>query len=159
MCHSGARGFTLIDMIGTMAMFGVVVAIAFPHVDLRRMDTDRFLQSLVGDIRLARLRAITSGVHYAVRVNEDGEGATGYQVVEMEDAGAGMWADSTRGWKREVAIPPTVAVASEDGPFELEFNTRGMLVSSNRPVALMIFDDFGAERGFTVWPSGQVYVE
>jgi prepilin-type N-terminal cleavage/methylation domain-containing protein len=156
---AGNRGFTLIEMLTTVAILGIVLAVALPHLDRRRMDINKLTQSLVGDIRLARLRAITGGAHYAVKATSGIEGNRGYEVVQMEETGDGDWVEAVDGWKRVVPLSSGMSVSGGEEGFSVEFNTRGMLVSSEVPVAATITDDFGAVRNFTVWPLGQVHVD
>jgi type IV fimbrial biogenesis protein FimT len=154
------RGFTLIEMLTVVAILGIVLAVGLPHLDPGRMDTNKLAQSLVGDVRLARLRAITGGSHYVVKVTTGAMGAMSYKVVQMAESGDGTWVEATGGWKRTVSLPSGMSVSGGgEGGFSVEFNTRGMLVSNEEPVLATITDDYGAVRKLTVWPSGQVHVE
>lgn len=157
---TGDRGVSILDAVVSIAIFGVVLAAALPHLDPRRTDTVEVMQSLVGDLRMARLRAITGGVHYAVELlPQDGRQTGAYEVVEMTDAGNGAWVRAPYGWKRSVRIPPSVMITGQDGISSVEFNTRGMMVSREEPVTISVTDTFGLAHSLAVWPSGQVHVE
>ncbi len=147
-------GYSLLELLTTMAIFGVLAAAGIPHLDTRRQDLNNAVTTIIADIRYARARAITSGTHYVMERKETNL----YEVQRYEEVG-GVWSyDSTA---KTVQLPSYITVTLS--PTTLEFNTRGMMVTSfpsGSYLTLTVKDTkFNAEHKVTVWPSGQVYYD
>jgi Tfp pilus assembly protein FimT len=133
----------------TVALIGVLAGAALPHLDTRRESINAAVSSVIGDLRFARARAITSGKHYAFEIVD----ARTYRVQRMKTDGTSWVADSVA---KQVSLPEHVEVAL-DGASLLEFNTRGMMVSTQGTPTLALKDTkFGADHEVLVWPSGQI---
>jgi hypothetical protein len=141
-------GYTLVDLLTTVAIFAVVTAAGLPHIDTRRQDIQNTTSQVISDYRWARARSITSGAHFAL----EWTGPSNYEVQKLKPVGTGWELDEII---KSVDLPPTI---SRSGwPDLVEFNTRGMMVSSDTMEQQRLSDDqFGAERMIAVWPSGQV---
>jgi len=142
-------GYTVMELMMTVVLIGVLVGTAIPHLDTTRESINGALESVVGDLRFTRARAITTGRHYAFDIID----AQTYRVQRMRDDGSGWTADSI---SRQVSLPEHVELAL-DGASVLEFNSRGMMISAELPPTLTLNDmKFGAGREVLIWPSGQI---
>lgn len=147
-------GYSLLELLTSMAIFGVIAAAGIPHLDTRRQDLNTAVSTIIADIRFARSRAITSGTHYVMkRIN-----ASKYQIQRFEESGTTWVFHSVA---KTIELPSYITIALS--PTTLEFNTRGMMVTSlvsGSFVTLTVTDSkFDAEHTVSVWPSGQVYYE
>ncbi|MEO8604369.1 MAG: type II secretion system protein [bacterium] len=150
-------GYSLIEVLVAVAIFGVLAYAGLPHIDTRRQNLQSALAQVVGDYRWARTRALTSGVHYAINWTS----TTGYQVERMKETAPGVWGFDIV--VKTVALPTGIQGVG-NLPARQEFNTRGMMVtcSVTTPcgvIAQQIKDtNFGnVTRDFSVYPSGQIY--
>jgi prepilin-type N-terminal cleavage/methylation domain-containing protein len=147
------RGYTLVELLVAVAIFGVLAAAGLPHIDTRRQNIQTATKSVIGDYRWARTRAITSGVHFAIKWTN----STTYKVVRMKETAPGVWADDVT--VKTVSLPTNIA-AYWTSPATQEFNTRGMMISTTYAIWQMLYDNqFGGYHLFSVWPSGQIYEE
>jgi hypothetical protein len=144
-----AAGTTIVELMMTVVLIGVLVGTTLPHLDTRRESINRAARSIVGDLRFARARAITSGTHYAFDLVD----SRTYRVQRMRNDGTTWVADSTL---REVNLPENLELTL-DGASILEFNTRGMMISTSLAPTLSLHDTkFDAGRTLSIWPSGQI---
>ena len=153
--RGGEAGYSLIDVMVAVSIFAVVALAGLPHLDRSREDINTSIQRVVADMRYARGRAITSGEHYAV----EWTGANIYEVQRMRLGGLGTW--EVDRVERSVELPEHISFAlDEDGVERLEFNTRGMMIASTKPLWPVISDlDHHVDHRLSIWPSGQIYVE
>ncbi len=157
----GSAGYTLIELLVGIAIFSVIALAGLPHVDTRRESLNTSIQQVLSDMRYARARSITSGEHFAV----EWTGANSYEVQRLTEV-AGLWqVDSVI---RTVDLPSYIQFdlgASATGPTgaaidRIEFNTRGMMISSNQPLWPVMTDSLrGNAHQLAIWPSGQIYRE
>ena len=146
-------GYSLIELLVAIAIFGVLAAAGLPHVDTRRQDVQTATKQLMADVRWARTRAITTGVHWAINIPDTSH----YQLQRMKQLADGTWAADGQPAK-QVAMPTTVQLYSF--PTFFEFNTRGMMVSASYAAYPMLYDtQYEGWRMVSIWPSGQVYEE
>lgn len=148
-------GYSLVELLVAISIFGVVTLVGLPHIDTRREDINTSIQRVVADMRYARGRAITSGEHYAM----EWTGASSYEVQRMRLDPGGNW--ELDHVERTVELPEHISFTlGDDGVDRLEFNTRGMMISSTKPLFPVISDlDRRVDHRFSIWPSGQIYVE
>lgn len=147
----GEGGYSLVELMTVMALFGVIAASGLPHFEGRRQDVNNVLAQVIGDLRFARGRSITTGTHFALRMLEEG----GYQLERME-LDDGEWVEGTVA--KVVTLPPGITLTIGDDDIDLiEFNTRGMMVSSDASVDLTVEDTVhDATHLISIWPSGQI---
>jgi len=146
-------GYSLIELLVAVAIFGVLAAAGLPHVDTRRQDIRTATQQIIADYRWARTRAITSGVHFAITWT----GTNRYEVQRMKETAPSTWAQDTV--IKTVTLPADIT-AFWTFPATQEFNTRGMMISTNYAIWQLVYDNrFGGFNIFSVWPSGQIYEE
>jgi len=148
-------GYSLIELLVGVAIFSIVASAGLPHVDTRREGINTSVQSLVADLRLARARAITSGSRHAVAFTTSNT----YELHRLELNDAGVW--ELEVIVKTVELPENIEVVVPDTPADrIEFNTRGMMVSSPQPMLPAILDlQHRVKHHLAVWPSGQIYQE
>jgi prepilin-type N-terminal cleavage/methylation domain-containing protein len=147
----GESGHTLLELITVMALIGILAAAAAPFTDSRRQDINTAVNVFVANVRQARARAITSGTH--VEFNWLGSGK--YEIRPLDETSSSWVAASAA--TRVGEVPQTVDIAMETTTFE--FDTWGMMLSSDEPVDVDFSDVYGANHRVSIWPSGQVYYE
>jgi Tfp pilus assembly protein FimT len=137
------------ELMMTVGLAGVLIGAAIPHLDTRRESINSAVGSVVGDLRFARARAITSGRHYAFELVD----ARTYRVQRMRNDGTSWVADSVA---RQVSLPEHLQL-NLDGASVLEFNTRGMMISADVTPTLTLNDtQFGSDHEVLIWRSGQI---
>lgn len=148
------EGFSLLELLVAMTIFGVLAVAGLPHIDTRRQDLTTSVNRTVADLRFARGKAITTGDHYAVAF----AGASGYEIRRLQLVG-GAWVPSAV--VKTVALPSHIEfLGASMGPTSIEFNTRGMVVSSSAPLWPTMWDTLhGHGHQLSIWPSGQIYAE
>lgn len=147
---AGRRGYTMIEAMATIAIAGVLIGSALPHVDTRRQEIHSAVNAVVADLRFARARSITTGTHYAFALTDSGT----YEVQRLKENAVGAWVLD------EVAktnhLPEQITLTLSQ-PVSVEFNTRGMMISSPSILDLDFSDAlFGATHQVSIWPSGQI---
>lgn len=141
-------GYTLVELLTTVAIVAVVAGAGLPHLDTRRQNIQNATSQVIGDYRWARARSITSGAHFAL----EWTGPSNYEVQRLKQVGTEWELDEII---KSVELPPTLSRSGS--PDVVEFNTRGMMISSESMEQQRLSDDaFGAERVIALWPSGQV---
>lgn len=150
----GSRGFGLVELLVSMSLLTILLALGLPHVDTRRQDVNVSLRRIAADVRWARSRALGTGDHFSFHVT----GPNTYQIERLQLA-AGTWQVSEV--VRSVTLPTAISIV-DFTPSTVEFNTRGVAVfpalASPAPWTPRLLDaSFGAERSFAIWPSGQFY--
>ena len=151
--HLGdARGYSLIELLVAVGIFGVLAAAGLPHLDTRRQDIQSATKQVIADYRWARTRAITSGAHFAIEWTS----SNSYEVQRMKEV-SGNWAIDE--------VVKTVTLPSHINtvwywPTTQEFNTRGMMITTTYPLWQLLWDsNYYGWHTLSVWPSGQIYEE
>jgi prepilin-type N-terminal cleavage/methylation domain-containing protein len=147
--HARERGLTLIELIASMAIFGVVLAVAVPQFPRNAFALWGAQTQLLADLRRARGDALTKGDHFRLQVDD----ATHYSVYRMSLAG-GIWSPTGAAVVAR-ALPNGVTFVAGTGA-TFEFNTRGLMVNPSAAQTLDMADTTGHHHDITVWPSGQV---
>src|SRR6266581_3856135 len=80
-------GYTLVELLTAVAIFGILAAAGLPHIDTGRQDINSAAKQVIADYRWARTRAITSGVHYTVTWS----GSNAYQVQRLKQNADTTW--------------------------------------------------------------------
>jgi prepilin-type N-terminal cleavage/methylation domain-containing protein len=155
MKHGRAHnGYSLVELLVAIGIFGIVVAAALPHIDSRRQNINTAVNTIMANIRLARAKAMSTGVHYCAHMSS----STKYYVRR--------WSDNKN--IVDATLPTGVTWSMADYPDlpHIMFNTRGMAIDNSaqnkvlaNPVHIYVNDRFGISHKIDVWPSGQVYEE
>jgi prepilin-type N-terminal cleavage/methylation domain-containing protein len=139
-------GYSLIELVTAIGIFGILAAAGLPYVDTHRQDINSAASQVIADYRWARTSAITSGVHYTITWT--GSGA--YQVRRLKQNADTTW--SLDKVTKQVSLPSTVLRTGS--PDTIEFNTRGIVVGGTT-MATQTLSSYGGSRAIAVWPSGQ----
>jgi prepilin-type N-terminal cleavage/methylation domain-containing protein len=149
-----SRGYSLVEILVAIGIFGILAATALPHIDTRRQNINYATKALVANIRLARAKAMATGIHYCMHRNS----STKYYVRR--------WSDNKN--IVDATLPTKVTWDITDYPDlqHVMFNSRGMLIDNSAqkmvltsPVNVYVADTYGLSHKIVVWPSGQVYEE
>ena len=149
----GQGGYSLIELLVAVGIFGLLAALGLPHLDTRRQDIQTVTKGVIADYRWARNRAITSGVHFAVEWTS----SNSYEVQRMKEGAGGTWSKDVA--VKRVTLPTYINTAWY-WPARQEFNTRGMMVTTNYALWQLFWDsNYYGWHMISVWPSGQIYEE
>jgi len=148
-------GYSLIELLVGVAIFSIIASAGLPHVDTRREGINTSVQSVIADLRLARARAITSGSRHALAFKNSNT----YELHRLALSAGGAW--ELEVVVKTVELPGNIRVVVPDTPADrIEFNTRGMMVSSPQPLLPAVLDlQHRVKHHLAVWPSGQIYQE
>lgn len=149
--YNGERGLTVIEIVTTIALMGVVLGVAMPSMTKQPYTLWSSQTTLIGDIRQARAESITRGDHFRVDIT----GAGTYTVSRMQLNADGTWTPRVPAW-RSRTLPSGIQFVTGQG-LGFEFNTRGLMVNPSWAATLVLYD-YGKSltRWVTIWPSGQV---
>jgi len=140
----------MFDVLTALCIFGIVVTIALPHLNARRMQINTAQRLVIAKLRVARANAVTKGVHYRVELTT----ATQLSVQAMKLV-SGVWVVDTQN-VQAVPLPVPTQLASAVVGTNVEFNTRGFAVNLTQPQQISVTDTFGVTKSLQAWPSGQV---
>lgn len=150
----GCHGFSLAEILVAVGIFGLLAATALPHLDGRRQNINTAVNTVIGSIRLARSKAMSTGIHYCMHRSA----STKYYVRR--------WSDNKN--IIDAKLPSQVTWTLQNYPDlpHVMFNSRGMTVDSTAQNAVLtnaveayVSDTFGITHKIVIWPSGQVYEE
>lgn len=164
-CRS-SRGFTLVELMVTIAVLAVLVAIAFPSFEatLRSNRVATSNNALLGALSMARSEAVRNTRGGGVCASADGEGCNGTWsngwIAFADNDGSGDFSDGDT--VINFTQLNTRMEAEGDGVDVIAFNSRGMRVSAGdqaivlRPAAC---DGQELQRTVSVSRSGIARVE
>jgi len=145
-----AGGFSLVELLVTISIFGILVKVAVPHLDRGRMQITTAQRLVIAQLRLARANAISKSVHFRVEF----PARTQIKVERMLLVG-GAWQIDVNNIQT-VTLPTPVQLASTIVGSNVEFNTRGLAGNLVQPLQINMTDSFGVTKSLQAWPSGQV---
>lgn len=153
-------GYSMIELMVCIVIFGIVARTAIPHFDARKMKINAAQQLVTASLRLARAQAITKSLHYRINFST----ANQFQVQPMVQQADGTWSvDTTK--VQTVPLPSYTHFAtgsqcvSPCTPIvgtNIEFNSRGIATNLAALVQVTLIDDFSVLKALQAWPSGQV---
>lgn len=154
------QGYSIVEILVAVAIFGIVARTAIPHLDARRMQVIAAQQVVAANLRLARARAITKSVHYRV----DFPSASQITVTPMVQEEDRTWEPDSDN-VQTISLPGNTHLASGSqctAPCtpvigtNIEFNSRGVAVNLAAKAQITLVDDFGKSKALEAWPSGQI---
>ena len=142
------HGYSLIELVVTICIVGVMAATAMPMWNASRMNILTARRMVSATLRLARTNAITKSVHYQVSFPD-----SGHVSLSAMTLNAGNWVvDTTKVQTSPLPSGTQPSVVST----KVEFNTRGMVVNTSTMTQIKVTDSFGKTKSLQVWPSGQI---
>lgn len=149
----GANGFSLIEVLVAMIMLGVVAGFGVSRLLVaygRPTLAQRSAQELVGNLRVARMQAISHNAHYRVV-----PGSSTYQIQRLSfDAGTNSWTNP--GTDVRTIRLPSPLILSGSNP-SVEFDARGLMVQPASTATINLQDSgIGVARAVQVRLSGQI---
>jgi prepilin-type N-terminal cleavage/methylation domain-containing protein len=148
---ASARGFTIPELLVGIAIFGILAASAISNTKATRTQITTAQTQLTAQLRLARIKAITTVSHCSVSFTS----TTQFKVYPMTYNGT-VWQLATTP-SNTVTLPSVVSFPSALVGTRIEFNSRGMVAGTTTVTQINLTDAFGATRTVQAWPSGQVY--
>ncbi len=149
----GSSGFSLIEVLVAVTMLGIVAGFGVSRLLVmygRPTMAHRTAQELVGNLRVARMLAISHDAHYRVV-----PGTSSYQIQRLSfDAGTNSWVNP--GTEVRTVSLPRPLVFSGPSP-SVEFDARGLMVQPASTATLNVQDGgVGIARAVRVRLSGQI---
>jgi len=138
------------EVLVGIAILGILAATAISGANTQRLQISTAQLQVIAQLRLARMKAITSVSHYAISFTS----TTQFKVYPMTLSGT-TWTLGTTP-TNTVTLPSTTTLPTALVGTRLEFNSRGMFVTSTSVTQVNITDSFGQTRSLQVWPSGQI---
>lgn len=150
--HGRRSGFTLIELVVTVATLAIVAAVAIPHIPNRNFGLWNGHSQVIADLRRARMDSLVKGDHFRVTIDN----ASQYTVVRLtDDDRDGVWTPD--GDTERIRTLPDNVTFTQGVSESFEFNTRGLMVLPDAAAPVELTDsNTHATRWITVWPSGQV---
>lgn len=140
----------MVEMLTSLTILGVLSATAIPHLDTRRQDIRTTMTQVIADYRWTRVRAITSGVHFALEWTTPNS----YRIKRLKQDATGAWQLDVI--VKQVTLPNSVMRSATQNT--AEFNTRGLMVFPATTIWQSFYDSqFGGYTMLGVYPSGQTY--
>jgi general secretion pathway protein H len=154
---AGEQGFSLVEVLVTLALVGLLSALAVLNFNRSGLSLVDATETLAGNIRLARANAVSRGARYRVTLHSNS-----YSLQRLQDDdGDDVWEPDAAFPTQEVELSGGITI-SEGASVEIEFTTRGLLASLPDgipadviPISLSSADESQSEA-IEVWPSGQV---
>jgi prepilin-type N-terminal cleavage/methylation domain-containing protein len=148
--RSRKRGFTLMEILVTTAIIGVMLAIGANKMRRRPFSLQQANQQLMSDLRATRSDALTKGDHFRLEVLT----STTYREYRLK-LNNGIWTPSGSP-VRQRTLPPGITMTEGVGK-NFEFNTRGLLILPGQAASITLTEQYTSKtKRLTVWPSGQV---
>jgi prepilin-type N-terminal cleavage/methylation domain-containing protein len=131
-----SKGFSLIEVMVAVIMIGIVGGFAVSRLRVaygRPTSVQRGALELVGNLRVARMLAISHDSHYRVV-----PGTSSYQIQRLSfDAGTSSWINANTDVR---TIPLTSPVVFSGAKPSIEFDSRGLMVQPATTATLNLQD-------------------
>jgi len=145
--RSGQRGFTIVELMITVALFAIIAGMAMPSFTgfVQRNQLSSSVRSIIGGVALARSQAISQREN-VVFGPQDGAWVNGWQVSK-----GGIVI------RQSDPFPAGYTLIFANGSTNLTFNPRGILaIASNEEIT--ISDAHGNSRVVHLPRSGSAYI-
>ncbi len=155
-------GTSLTEVLVTLGIVSTLMGIGVLSLDKGYLDIDTTGQTLVNDLRIARMQATLKGARFRVSMQ-----ASSYKVERLHDPdGDGVWTVNSAYPAKNVNLPTEflmLSVGAAGYGTNAIFDGRGMLVKEDGSAGLtmltiLVVDPDGDQRLVRVWPSGQVEI-
>lgn len=163
-----ARGITLVEMITTLAVAGIALAVLAPSwsglSDRSRITTTA--NQLLTHLRYARNEAVTRNGWVTLCPSDDGTGCSGdprgwqrgYLVFVDSDGNRARSSGETL-LRRQDALLPGMRLFSTDGRPAVRFRADGASWSGNTTFSICLGEDTTANRAVVLYGSGRARVD
>lgn len=152
-------GTSLADVMVSLGIISILMGVGVLGLDRDSPDLDAARQSLVSDLRMARMQATLKGVRFRFTIE-----SSSYRIERLVDIdGADNWQVDSAYSPKVVTLPAGYGMASTStsgSATTAEFDGRGLLVAQSDGsvgvISIVIVDDEGRQKLVKLWPSGQV---
>lgn len=141
-------GFSLLELVVTVGIMAVVIAILIPYLAPQSRYFDRDVREFVDNLQVAREFALSRSLHYQLQVTS----ASTY-VIAQGSLVSGSWTFPTI--VRSVTLASGVRFGSGSVGQAAEFDTRGQLVGASLTFSVIKTVD-GTTKTIQVYPTGMV---
>ncbi len=147
---------TLSELFAMIAIATALMVMAVARNDAGSTDLAAARESLMNDLRVARMQATLNGARVRFEARE-----THYTIFRLMDRGGSWNVDGSFAPKRvELPAGYSVSVDSDERSPSAEFDSRGLLVPRHGNVAgivsVTVRNDAGQREIVHIWPSGQI---
>ena len=150
--RQASPGYTLIEVLVGMAVFGVLISTALPRYHADRLQLGAAQMQTLAMLRDARSLAVSRNLHFAVKI----AAADRIVVQRLRQVGTAWESDGDPLQTLQLRAPASVAQGLVGT--RVEFNGRGVAVNLTTPQRIDLQDTFGASKSVQVWPSGEINV-
>jgi len=140
----------MVEVLVALSIFGILLRTALSDIHSPRLQIGTAQAQVVAQLRVARMKAITSVSHVSVSFSS----TTQFKVYPMTYNGTTWTLASSP--TNTVTLPSVVTFPSSAVGTRIEFNSRGMMVGSTSVTQVNLNDSYGQTRSLQAWPSGQV---
>ena len=153
---SGSSGFSLVEVMVVVIIIAITGGFAVSRMLVaygRPTQVDRSAKELVGNLRVARMQAISHDAHYRVVTS-----ASTYQIQRLTfDPATNTWSNAGTD-VRTVSLPKPLAFSGASPTNSaVEFDSRGLLVQPASTATFNLQDSaVGTARAVQVRLSGQI---
>jgi len=162
------RGFTLIELVTTVAILALFVLVSLPlfNTAIARQRLAGALERVAGDLRFAQAQAVTRGDIFRLRSGADA-GQPGRYRLERSANGGATWTDPTPWLNLSSEYSGTTLQAIKDNNgagntiYEVRFSAQGAVVNGGivtYPLQLTLVTAQGATGAIRVLRTGVINI-
>lgn len=144
-------GFSVVELVVTLGIMGVVLAIIIPRLSPQPRYFDADLREFVDNLQVARQWASSRTTHYRLRVT-----STSTYVIERGVLSGNIWTFPTV--DRSVTLHARIAFGAGDVGKAAEFSSRGAMVGTTLTFSLTNSEG-GSTKSILVYTTGMVEIQ